>query len=349
MKKTLTILFCSIFLIGFSQNSDKLIALENELDLKFKELRKERVDREKIYLSGQISEILRKSLMQPGILNYNFDKLKTVSTIKSPDGKFRIFNWNVEMSDLSHKYYCFLVKKKNGSEKVDIIEFTDKSLNMFDPHPQKTLSSSNWFGCLYYNIIPVKKSGKTIYSMLAYDGNNDRSNIKFIEGMIFTGRKVKLGVPLFQTKDGLQKRYFLEHSDKTIISLNHDPERDMIIMDHLIPENDNLEGMYEFYVPCFSYDGFKFEKGKWILEEDVIAVNKEQAKKLKVQVGENEYVTIKNKWEDPTNNGTTGTHTATTPKKEAKSKKKSQKRKEAKIKHQKAKYLNDKNKRSILH
>jgi hypothetical protein len=349
VKKTITILFSSAFLFGMAQGTSNLHKLESDLDTKFKELRKESVDREKIYFSEQIANYLRKNLNQPGIVDYNFTKLNSVSTLKSPDGKFRIINWNIEMSDLSHQYFCFLIKKKGNSNSYDIIEFKDKSMNMFEPHPQKTLTSSNWFGCLYYKIVPVKKGAKTIYTMLAYDGNNDRSNIKFIEGMIFSGRKVKLGVPIIETKEGIQKRYFLEHSEKTIISLNHDPQRNMIVMDHLVPENDKLKGMYEFYVPCFSYDGFKFINGKWVLEEDVVAVNKPKEKNLKVQITEDKFVTIKNKWEDPTNGGETGTHVAITPEQAEKQKKKKKNYNDKKLKFKKAKYLDKKNQRSIIY
>lgn len=349
MKTSLTILFSSLILLSFSQSNSNMQKFELDLESKFKELRKEKDDQEKIYLSGQIADYLRNNLDQPGILDYNFSKLNSISTIQSPDHKFRLFNWNIEMENMSHQYFCFLVKRKNNSEEYEIIEFKDKSTSMFEPHPQKTLSSTNWFGCLYYKILPVKKGAKTIYTMLAYDGNNARSNIKFIEGLIFSGKKVKLGVPIFETNKGIQKRYFLEHSEKTIISLNHDPKRDMIIMDHLVPENDKLEGMFEFYVPCFSYDGFKFERGKWILKEDVIAVNKPVNNKMKVQLGENDFVTIKNKWEDPTNDGLGGNHTAVTPEQAEKNQKKSKKNKSFKIKHKKAKYLDRKNQRSIIY
>ncbi|MCB0477890.1 MAG: hypothetical protein KDC84_06990 [Crocinitomicaceae bacterium] len=322
--------------------------LEKELEKKFKQLRKEKDDQEKEYFSGQISDLLRNNLDQYTALDYDFSKLSTVSTIKSPDGDFRLINWNIEMSDLSHKYFCFMVKKKNVNS-VEVIEFSDRSMEVFEEHTQKTFTNTNWFGCLYYKIIPVKKGAKTIYTMLAYDGNNDRSNIKFVEGMMFAGKRVKLGVPIIQTNEGLLKRYFLEHSEKTIISLNHDPKRNMIVMDHLVPENEKLEGMYEFYVPCFSYDGLRFDNGKWVLEEDVVAVNKPQEKNLKVQVGENKFVSMKNKWVDPTNNGTTGTHTAVTPEDIEKQNKKKDADKDRKLKYKKAKYLNNRNQRSIIY
>ena len=347
MKRTLVILFSTALLNGFGQDSPTIPEMEVELSKRFKELRKQKDDREKEYLSGQIADYLRTNLNQNGIVDYDFTKLNTVSTIKSPDGKFRLINWNIELEDLTHQYYCFLIKKKPNGD-ADIIEFKDRSAQMFEPHPQKTLTNTNWFGCLYYKILPVKKGAKTIYTMLAYDGNNDRSNIKFVEGLIFSGKKVKLGIPIIQTDAGLVKRYFLEHSEKTIISLNHDPNRNMIVMDHLIPENEKLKGMYEFYVPCFSYDGLRYSNGKSILEQDVVAVNKPKNKNLKVQLGEDKFVTLKNKWVDPTEGGVNGTHTAVTPDDIEKQNKKKNRNKDNNLKYRKAKYLNNRENRSIL-
>jgi hypothetical protein len=40
-----------------------------------------------------------------------------------------------------------------------------------------------------------------------------------------------------------------------------------IIFDHLSPAYPELEGQYQFYGPDFSYDGFRYKKGKWVFEE----------------------------------------------------------------------------------
>jgi hypothetical protein len=47
------------------------------------------------------------------------------------------------------------------------------------------------------------------------------------------------------------------------MSLRYDPQKKMIVFDHLSPTKPSLEGQYEFYGPDFTYDGLKFEKGVW--------------------------------------------------------------------------------------
>jgi len=48
-------------------------------------------------------------------------------------------------------------------------------------------------------------------------------------------------------------------------------KKNLIIFDHLSPTSPQLEGMYDFYVPDGSYDGFTWEKGKWIYIKDIDA------------------------------------------------------------------------------
>ena len=58
------------------------------------------------------------------------------------------------------------------------------------------------------------------------------------------------------------------------MSLTYNEERQKIIFDHLSPESPTMEGFKEFYVPDMSYDAFKMDGNKWVLEEDIIAINK---------------------------------------------------------------------------
>ncbi len=40
-------------------------------------------------------------------------------------------------------------------------------------------------------------------------------------------------------------------------------------MDHLAPLDPSYEGNRSYYGPDFSYDVLEFNKGKWVLEENV--------------------------------------------------------------------------------
>ena len=48
-------------------------------------------------------------------------------TLKSPDGKFRLFNWNLEVPRTEEQYYfCLIMKYDERSDDYVIIELFDK-------------------------------------------------------------------------------------------------------------------------------------------------------------------------------------------------------------------------------
>jgi hypothetical protein len=43
----------------------------------------------------------------------------------------------------------------------------------------------------------------------------------------------------------------------------------MIVMDHLSPSDETLEGYTAFYGPDFTYDGFAWHRNHWVLKENI--------------------------------------------------------------------------------
>jgi hypothetical protein len=42
-----------------------------------------------------------------------------------------------------------------------------------------------------------------------------------------------------------------------------------IVFDHLSPVSPEYKDNYQYYGPDFSFDSFNFEKGSWILKNDI--------------------------------------------------------------------------------
>ena len=59
------------------------------------------------------------------------------------------------------------------------------------------------------------------------------------------------------------------------MSLKFNEKEDKIIFDHLSPIQANQKGLFEFYAPDFTYDAFVWKKGKWRLETNIDARNKD--------------------------------------------------------------------------
>jgi len=215
---------------------------------------------------------LREVLRHDEAFNFPFDSLSTLmSTKTSPDNSFRLFNWNIEKENEEQFYQCLVMKYNKKTEEYIIIELFDKSASAIDPE-YMTFSSKNWYGALYYDIIPIKKGNNIIYTLLGWDGNNMYSNKKIIETMIFKkDNEVKFGIPIFNyNKLKIKRRVIFQYNKRSYMSLKYKniKKTDYLIFDHLAPPSSQLEGMQEWYVTDLSFDAFKFENNKWIFVQD---------------------------------------------------------------------------------
>ncbi len=325
MRYALIFLFLSLVGSLNASTDTTLVQREKVLAQMLEELRSADNDYDRDEKNQLFKEYLFETLKNKNAFTYSFTKLKSVGFIDSPDGELRIVNWNVEQENESQKYYCFLMHHDTRSKEIEISELIDNSENL-PLRPDGILEANNWYGALYYQIIPIEKGAKKLYTLLGWDGNTSMSTIKLIDVLYFSGKNPKLGSPLFKTPDGTFKRMFYEHSKKTVMSLKYEKQYDRIIFDHLSPETPSLKGYYSFYVPDFSYDAFVLEGSKWVLKEDVIGVNKGTSTKTEVYVkneksGKIERKEIKNKWENPEDAKAPGggsSHVAITPEKDPK-------------------------------
>lgn len=303
MKRRLLPFFCMGMLTLCAQTDSTMIQYEDRLLTLLTQLRASVDDETKIAENKKLKSEMLRVLKMPASYLYPFEKLTTIGFVPSPDGKFRFVNWNVEMTDLSQEYVCFLQHFDYRKKTQIVTEFLDKS-NVLPPKTDDVLDANKWYGALYYRVIPVQKSGKTVYTLLAWDGNNAMSTVKIIDAMVFQGNMPKLGVSFFKDKASTKKRVYFEYSKKATMNLNFEPQYNRISFDHLAPETPALEGFYSFYVPDFSYDSYVYQSNKWVLHEDIIATNPPPPKKIVMFVknsktGEFEAKKVKNKWVNP--------------------------------------------------
>ncbi|MFN5418595.1 MAG: hypothetical protein ACK5B9_16165 [Flavobacteriia bacterium] len=319
MKYCISIVYMCFGIILLAQVDSTLYNREQQLKIYLNDLRAATDNASKEQKNKVFKEYLAQTIEIGGAIDYPFAELKTMGSIKSPDNSFRLFNWNIEQDDRTNKYFCYILRFDDKKKEWKTIELIDNSASM-PPRPDEILDEKNWYGALYYKIIPIEKSNKTLYTILGWDGNVS-SNTKLVDVLSFSGNKVKLGNAIFKMNDGLHKRLFFEHSKKAFMSLNYDEARNRIVFDHLSPETPSLVGFYEYYVPDFSYDELVFKNNKWIVQEDIVGVNNksEQSYTLKFlnkKDGDVVSKEVKNKWVDPSDKNAPGganTHTASLP------------------------------------
>lgn len=303
MKNLLLLLTFINFTAAFAVEDSLLILREKRLSLLLDSLRSADSDELRTSINKVFYGEMRILLESEDAFTHKFTMLRSVGVIDSPDKTLRIVNWNVELQDETHRYYCFLLHFDKKKRSVDLHELKDNT-EAVPLQSDLILGADQWYGALYYGIVPIEKGSKTIYTLMGWDGNTSASNIKLVDALYFNGSQPKLGSPIFKLKDKTVKRVFFEHSEKAIMSLRYEDEYDRIIYDHLSPESPGLEGIYAFYVPDFTYDALMLDNGKWVLKEDVIGTNRGNEDKVAVyaineRTGKIEKNEIKNKWIDP--------------------------------------------------
>jgi hypothetical protein len=224
---------------------------------------------ERVAADSAFTKGLVRALKTPFSFNHRFDSLITVSTLFSPDSTFKVFTWQLLSED--EKSYrqkgAIQMQTKDGSLQLiplfDCSEFTDA--------PNDSVrDAKHWIGAIYYKIIPKKYNNRTYYTLLGLDGNNAVTHKKWMEVMYFDAdNKPVFGGNYFVYKNDEFKpkqptsRFVLEYKKESIVKMNYDPELDLIIFATLISE-ENIPQKKETLVPYGTYEGFSWDKGKWM-------------------------------------------------------------------------------------
>ena len=217
---------------------------------------------------SQFTRSFVRALKITNSFNYPFDSLFTISKVLAPDNSFRIFTWQMVINEnVIRQHGAIQMHTPDGSLKLfPLIDRSDVTLNMDD-----TIGNNlGWIGAIYYKIIQKEAFGKQYYTLLGYDENNIRSNKKVIEVLTFNNGQPIFGGAYFSfpnssfTKRSVA-RYVMEFKKNASPRLTYDPDQDMIIYEHLIPEPGvgQVEKKYT-YVPDGDYEGLKWRDGRWI-------------------------------------------------------------------------------------
>lgn len=207
-----------------------------------------------------------RTLKLPHSFQYPFDSLITISKIYAPDSSFRIFTWQMVLSETVIRQHGAIQMKTDNGE-LKLFPLIDKSDIIFNP--QDTITDNyGWIGAVYYKIIANDKDGKPVYTLLGFDENNIMSNKKIIDILTFDKGQPRFGGPYFsvpnnQLKPTSTARYIMEYKNAAGPRLNYDDELQMIVMEHLVSES-NTPNKKSTLVGDGDYEGFKWNNGRWV-------------------------------------------------------------------------------------
>lgn len=227
---------------------------------------------DRFHADSQFTRMLVRALKTQQSFYFPFDSLETISRLYAPDTSFRIFTWQVVRDENTYRRHgAIQMRTEDGSLKLfPLLDYTRFSQNWLD-----TITNNEaWVGAIYYNIVLRKTGNQKYYTLFGYDEHNIRSTRKIIDVLSFNSKgQPVFGAPIFSfAEDTLRKpaqnRFMLEYKKEGNARVQFDPELDMIIYDHLIPENNEPLKKYT-YIPDGDYEGFKWKEGRWVHIEKV--------------------------------------------------------------------------------
>ena len=274
MNKSVILLFLLLFnnLISAQKiiSQDQKILQKKEDSLKILALKiiQGRTAGERFQADSEFTKMFVRALKVKNSIHYNFDSLITISKLSPPDSSFRIFTWQMVINDnVVRQHGAIQMGTADGSLKLfPLIDKSDVTINMAD-----TVGDNfGWMGAVYYRIIETKAANTNYYTLLGYDENNIRSNKKMVEVLTFENGQPVFGGSFFvfagnNPAERVGKRLILEYKKNASPRLVYDAEQDMIVFEHLVPENAGEDPKKKYtYVGDGDYEGLQWKDGKWV-------------------------------------------------------------------------------------
>ena len=271
----------SIFVLGLSvatAQGQALSELAQKVNTSAEQLREAKDDATRKAPAAQLLSAMKALVKHPDVLAK--DLAIPITSVSSSDGKLKVFTWNVPKDDGTHRYHGLMVSR--ARKNIDVTEFRD-STTVLEKVEEREMYPGKWYGAIYYDILDCKRGGKTYYTLLGWKGINRTENQKVIEIISITGRRVRLGAPVFSDGEHTRSKKYRKvyrYAFQVKMNLSKNEGGDQIIMDHLAPSRADLEGQYAFYGPDLSYDSFTWDGREWFFERDVDAKGNVKDSKL---------------------------------------------------------------------
>ena len=227
-------------------------------------------DSTRIHSNNQFRNILSKSINQRKSYLSDFSEVEFLSVLQPKDKRFKLFTWFLPKKNGTFQYFGMIQKCKKNGKKCTIhwLEQTSKLNNNIQA---EKLTTNNWYGCLYYDIIPIKINNDTYYTLLGWDGHNSKTTKKIIDILTIP----KSDEPIFGANifNNNKYRIIIEYASQYPISLGYDENLDYIVFDHIEPIDGISTNNFGLYATNLSYDILKRTQFGWQLEESIYLNN----------------------------------------------------------------------------
>ena len=282
MKKLLSfpVLFFATLLLGLSgllgfsnplaaQQLDSLALVEDSLSASFNGIMSAMDDASRKQADEQLEAQVSRACHLPGFMDYPFTKLDHVAKVYSSDNLVRIFSWDVPFQDGSYKYHLFILHRKDVHAKPQISHWIQTSSLDDDGLLHRAITTGNWYGALYYSIIPLEQNNTKQYLLLGWDGANEKVNRKVMDVLSFKHKVPQMGTPIFITNGKPQFRVVLTYMNDVSEKMDWYPDQKAVIYPQLETVKEGMQNDPEFLAPGASFNGYFLEGKKLIYRESI--------------------------------------------------------------------------------
>lgn len=275
-----------------AQRKETFRAFEDSIINIHQEILNEKNSTVRYQKNEKLLQLFNDVLKQRNSINYNFDSIKTISILTSPDKKVRIITWFLIDDDGTHDYFGYLQAYNSDKGKYAVYPLIDRKSKIVNPSMQ-ILSTTTWFGALYTQLIQIKDDDRTYYTLIGWNGGNVFSQFKVIEILSINKGKPVFGANIFRNYAKRTVRVVFEYAPVGKFHLKYEKQSytraskkkkkkndkteidtiytNMIIFDRLIPMDEYLQKLPQYYVGESSLnDAFIEQDGKWYFKPDVI-------------------------------------------------------------------------------
>ena len=290
MKKIiLTILTIISSLTVFPQADEDFRFWEDSLIKLRLEVMRSPSEEVRLSLNEDFMNLLELVLLQDESFEFTWDSVSNFSVAKSPDNLFKLFTWFVVKDDFTYENFGFIHVYNENRKKYILYPLYDRKNTL--SYPEYEVADINqWYGAVYYKIIPLVDKKTTYYTLLGWNGNDLFTNEKVIDVLQFdlnSNSPVIFGAKIFKDYTSKVARVILKYSKDATLSLKYELQsyeintgkRDsktkkwlyesksaqMIIFEELIPPDAGIPNIPAYMVPESSLNqAFIPENGKWV-------------------------------------------------------------------------------------
>jgi hypothetical protein len=263
MKHFLLSILCSFCIcVSVSAQQKDFSIAEYNLNTIYSKLSRFASEEDNVKNNAIFLQMLDSVLKIPESFHYQFSDLN-MGIVTAPDQTFRIFTWFIVHTNGTYETLGILQRYFKANNSVKTYKLQDYASSMKDPM-MTTCTPEYWYGATYYAIRQEKYDGVSTYILLGWRPNDIYTQKKVIETFRFDKKdKPSFGYQIIELKGkGYKKRVIFEYSAKQTMTLRYEKKKKMIVLDHIGPSESRYEGIYEYYGPDFSIDGYKFKQGK---------------------------------------------------------------------------------------